>query len=322
MGQNSVPRYKAVFISPHLDDAVFSCAAEIRKHAQEGPVLVLNIFTRYLAGLKNRGRVLVDDRFQEEDAAAKLLNFETRSLNELDVSFRRPQYESLGNIFRPPVAADAEWIPELRKKLFSELEHIEFENLYLPLGIGWHVDHILTFLCFESSLSSAKMNHTNIFFYEDTPYCLIPNATRLRLKDLGPAPLPATDSDLTLAPQSLWSAWKETSSAYFQTAMMKNLKPWFVQKAALPVVSFYLYRLMLLHTQFEPLAPKTKWTSDVRTLNPEQLADKVQAMACYKSQFQEFFLNQEDCKNSLSRYAQLSGAEAAGIERFWKPSES
>ena len=41
--------YRAVVLSPHLDDAVFSCAAAIRQLRQEGPVLVINIFPRFLA---------------------------------------------------------------------------------------------------------------------------------------------------------------------------------------------------------------------------------------------------------------------------------
>lgn len=313
MGQNFVRRrYRAVFISPHLDDAVFSCAAEIRRLSQEGPVLVLNIFTGYLSSIKNRGRVLNEDRFLEEAAAAKELKFETKNLNELDVSFRRPQYQSLGNIFRPPVARDMEWLPELRKKLFFELEQIEFDNLYLPLGIGWHVDHVLTHLAFDS-----WPNRNNVWYYEDSPYCLIPHATRLRLNELGSAV--RLSSDLTLQPQPFFVAWKETCAAYAKTAMMKNLEPWIVRKLAFPIVSTYFLRLMSFHERLQTKALKIKWDSEIHLLDSNQLNEKVRAMTYYKSQFQEFFLNPAECQKSLSIYAQLSGAEAAGHERFWKP---
>ena len=39
--------YRAVIISPHLDDAVFSCGGLILKLKSEGPILVINIFTKY-----------------------------------------------------------------------------------------------------------------------------------------------------------------------------------------------------------------------------------------------------------------------------------
>ena len=48
-------RYRAVIVSPHLDDAVFSCGGAIAQMVTEGPVLVLNIFTRYLSEVKIRG---------------------------------------------------------------------------------------------------------------------------------------------------------------------------------------------------------------------------------------------------------------------------
>ena len=68
-------RYRAVVLSPHLDDAVFSCAAAIRQLRQQGPVLVINIFTRYLAtSTLKHGVPLVDSRHDEERAAAAFLD--------------------------------------------------------------------------------------------------------------------------------------------------------------------------------------------------------------------------------------------------------
>ena len=59
--------YRAVVLSPHLDDAVFSCAGAIRRLRREGPVLVINIFTRYLAkSTLKHGVPLVDSRHDED----------------------------------------------------------------------------------------------------------------------------------------------------------------------------------------------------------------------------------------------------------------
>ena len=69
-------RYRAVVISPHLDDAVFSCGGAIAAMVEEGPVLVLNLFTGYLSTMKIHGAVLGEERYQEERDAARFLGFE------------------------------------------------------------------------------------------------------------------------------------------------------------------------------------------------------------------------------------------------------
>ena len=102
MIQPAQSHYRAVVISPHLDDAVFSCGGAIAQMVREGPVLVLNINTRYLANMKNRGIVMTDARYREEADAAAFLGYETHRLDELDALFRRPAYASIANIFRPP----------------------------------------------------------------------------------------------------------------------------------------------------------------------------------------------------------------------------
>ena len=302
-------RYQAVFISPHLDDAVFSCAGEIARLARNGPVLVLNIFTRYLSDVKVRGVVLGDERYQEERDAAAFLGYESRNLGELDVSFRREAYRSLGNIFRAPVVEDMAWLPVLREKLFGELSRIEYDHLYVPLGIGWHVDHVLTYLAFEPWLGRDGVIH-----YEDLPYCLIPHATRYRMNDLG---LPARDDpDLSLAPVGTLRAWWQTAAGYAETAMMKNLKPWIVRQCAVPVVGVYLYRLMSAHRP--PASPAVwRWTPRVESLG-DNFECKIEAMALYRSQFREFFLDQNDCRASLRHYAGLIHPQCAGLERFWQ----
>ena len=70
--------YRAVIISPHFDDAVFSCGGLINQLVKEGPVLIYTIFTDYLSGIKIHGVVLSETRQQEEIDAAHFLGFESR----------------------------------------------------------------------------------------------------------------------------------------------------------------------------------------------------------------------------------------------------
>lgn len=312
MSSPMAERYAAVFVSPHLDDAVFSCAGEIAERVKEGPVLVLNLFTRYLADVKIRGVVLGDERYQEETDAARFLGYESRNLGELDVTFRREPYRSLGNIFRPPIAEDLAWLPELRGKIFDMLAGLDFDRLYVPLGIGWHVDHVLTHQVFEPWAGQAKL-----YYYEDTPYALIPHATRYRLNELGQPG--RREGDRSLAPGNELKAWWEAAMAYADTALMKNLSPWIVRRSAVPVVSYYLHRLMALHRRQAAQAPRVAWKAQTRELDEEALARKMDAMALYRSQFKEFFSDREDCRRSLEGYATAIRPGGPAIERYWQP---
>ena len=304
------PRYRAVIISPHLDDAVFSCGGVIAQMVKEGPVLVLNLFTRYLSEVKIRGVVLGDERYQEEADAARFLGYESRNLGELDVSFRREAYKKLGNIFRPPVAEDLEWLPSLREKVFGVLEELDYQQLYVPLGIGWHVDHTLTHLLFE-----PWAGREGLLYYEDAPYCCIPHSTRYRLNEI--AIYPRASGDTGLAPINETRAWWQAAMAYADTALMKNLEPWIVRKLAVPVVSFYLHGLMALHRKLASAAAAKRRLGTLVVPIDDQFERKVDAMALYRSQFKEFFSDRGDCVATLMAYANRTQAGGLPVERYW-----
>ena len=303
-------RYRAVFISPHLDDAVFSCGGRIAQLVKEGPVLVLNIFTRYLSEVKIRGVVLGEERYLEEEAAARFLGYESRNLGELDVSFRRDAYKKLGNIFRPPVAEDLGWLPDLRAKVFAELEKLEYDQLFVPLGIGWHVDHVLTYQLFE-----PWFGRDGLLYYEDAPYCCIPHSTRYRLDEL--AIYRKEPGDQSLAAINETQAWWSASMSYADTALMKNLRPWIVRMFAVPVVSYYLSRLMARHRKLIAAAPPTRRLQSVVIPIAEQIDGKVRAMVLYHSQFIEFFSSREDCVTTLMAYASRASLGVGPLERYW-----
>jgi LmbE family N-acetylglucosaminyl deacetylase len=301
-------RYRAVFISPHLDDAVFSCGGRIAQLVKEGPVLVLNLFTRYLADLKIHGAVMGAQRHQEERDAAEFLGFESRSLGELDAPFRRKAYRKLGNLFHPPCQQDLDWLPGLRAKLFGMLSEIEFETLYVPLGIGWHVDHVLTYLAFESWPGKWPLQ-----YYEDAPYCCIPHATRYRLNDI--ATYPRHPDDISLREVHPLLAWWQAASAYTNTALMKNLQPWMIRKLAVPSVSYYLWRLMWHHCRSDASTNQPGLCPVIVAIS-DQFECKVDAMVLYSSQFGEFFTSRPDCIASSMSYVRALG-ESAAAERYW-----
>lgn len=300
--------YRAIFISPHLDDAVFSCGGTISLLKNEGSILVINIFTNYLTDKKYHGIVMSEERKAEEKKASEFLGYDSINLDELDAIFRHKDYENIKNIFYPPNTSDLKWIPQLREKLFSVLEQFEYQELYIPLGIGWHVDHILTYLAFEPWFGKK-----NILFYEDTPYCTIPNTSQYRLNEI--ANYSANKDDITLKTTFTYKAWWLTVKEYCKTPMMKNLKPWYFQKMAVPVVAIYLKFLL---TFYRKRVCHRNHLLNIRINYIEKFFDyKIKAMSLYASQIKEFFFNQRHCEDSLKSYARNMQYGSEKLERFW-----
>ncbi len=295
--------YRAVILSPHLDDAVFSCAGTIALLRKNGAVMVLNIFTRYLEDSKNAAVLLSATRYQEEEATAKTLNYEYKNLDELDAFFRLPKYRAIANIFKPLGKEDLDYLPRLKEQLHAELAKISFDHLYVPLAVGWHADHHLTFLSMIDSPYRAK-----ILFYEDAPYCLIRHATRARLEHI--------DGKRLALPEFL-NLWQQMSLSFYQSGMVQTMQPAWQRYFAFPVISYYLLRLLQRHARTHqgpvPINPVPV------IIDMSAHADiKINAAALYASQVKEFFCDTMDMRTSYEQHAAASGHPGKHIERFWK----
>jgi LmbE family N-acetylglucosaminyl deacetylase len=314
--------FVAVFISPHLDDAVFSCAGTIARLVADGPVVVVNVFSRYPADV-HRGPVRITrKRFDEETKAAALLGFTSVCLDETDAALRHPAYASSANLFRPPVAEDIHRLGALAGKITDYLSSIDYDSLYLPLGIGWHVDHLLCHL----ATKELHLRPTT-FFYEDSPYCLIPHATRYRVSELGMVEDSAIDRTLTTGPFVV--EWYQACRAYAGLAPIARMEPWPLRGIACLVVSLYLGTLLYQHRQLQ------KSSNSQHRLKPLLIdigADflrKIEGCYQYDSQINEFFVSEEDCVRRHQRYSKamtdsLKDEGNAMYERFWtiEPVES
>jgi LmbE family N-acetylglucosaminyl deacetylase len=103
------------------------------------------------------------------------------SLNEPEGSCRHRAYLSPGLLFGGvPLPEDEKWLPDLQKRLETVLAGLSYNSLYLPLGVGWHVDHLL---CHRATHSFHADSRTH--FYEDRPYADIPRAVDFRLGQAG-----------------------------------------------------------------------------------------------------------------------------------------
>lgn len=299
------PHHRALFISPHLDDAVFSCGGKMQALAQEGPVLVINVFTGFPAEISAGPVVLGPERHAEEASASRLLGFASISLGETDAYLRRRAYRSLKRLFGEPVPEDKEYLAHLTRRLAQVTNTCSFDELYVPLGVGWHVDHVL---CHLAARNLGATEQT--VFYEEAPYCYIPNAVEYRLYEIGQCP--------ELPPRrSLVSEWRETRAHYMQSAVIQNIRPAPVRFAAGLGASWHLLQVMRRKRLEAKTAYRCRKLVSVPFDISMRLEKKVEAMAAYTSQFNALFLDRERCVDLQREYSGRILANALPVERYW-----
>jgi LmbE family N-acetylglucosaminyl deacetylase len=170
----------AVFVSPHLDDAVLSCACGICRLVAGGTaVTVCTVCTadpppeEPLSTLARRNHAawgLGDapfERRRREDAAALAgLGARPLHLGFNDAIYRRgaaaePLYDRPVGV--PILAEDRRaFLPALRDAL---AEALDAELVFCPAGVGGHVDHLLVREAVE-----ALCDPVRLVYYEEFPY--------------------------------------------------------------------------------------------------------------------------------------------------------
>ena len=277
-----------------MDDAVFSCGGLIAQLAQAGErVLVVNIFSEYS---DNSGR------HEEESQVAEFLNIDIVHVGELDAILRRKSYKSLSRLFSLIEESDRDQLPALAAKLKKVLSEISYDTIYVPLGIGWHVDHLLT-----HELGELAAEKSTIRYYEDAPYCLLPQFTSHRLRQFG-----------TKRPSGIFGAARAAGRAMMSMAPMQKFSRSPFRFLIAWVVTYWFWHL--LRRQRHTKARAQKFAPQIIEVN-SQLAAKIQASQLYRSQFGEFYLDHADCESRLREYARQTTGESAYYERYWWPGQ-
>ncbi len=173
-----------VFLSPHLDDAVLSCAGLITQQRLGGlsPLIVTTF-----AGTPDYDRLSPFARAQhtywgdpanpmalrrkEDQAAVRRLGARTQHFSFLDAVYRRddagrPLYPSEAAIFGPLQPEDEPLIAQIAGDVVAMFPAVNLVHLYAPLAIGNHVDHQVAYA------AATELNHLGyaVTFYEDFPY--------------------------------------------------------------------------------------------------------------------------------------------------------
>lgn len=173
------PAKRKIILAPHYDDFILSLGglAGIWKinnaEAEEAVVFSQTNFINDKTGsfdnsVENIAKISAI-RYQEElKAVANLGKIKISSLGFLDASARGLK-EVVGGAnslnFNEP---DREILNNLAKKISSYLS--QPLQLFVPLAIRFHQDHLLVKKAFLLALKQSKKPVAEIFFYEDLPY--------------------------------------------------------------------------------------------------------------------------------------------------------
>lgn len=261
---------RILIISPHFDDAALSCPGLVQRAVQRGhEVVVLTLFSES----DQTQRSYFDGRKSEENLALRTLGARGALGGFLDAPYRAAwNAEGTG-----PVLASLEphraLQKELSAKLVEQLHDLSPIAVVAPLGIGWHVDHVLAHEVAKSVVSAS-----DCWFYEDKPYAFIRVQARLRFE-----PDPSFD---------FAAFWQEYVSYSFVKGLLDQLDP-----AAFESV---------WRKQLRSATPLDFCSSDDFTLSPFEVERASQSIRAYSSQWKWLFENKEQLEtlyaSTLERY--------------------
>lgn len=171
-----------LFISSHLDDAVFSCGATMANLVERGErVGIFNLFSgnpnppyspvaKKLHKLWGSPRLIGHLRHAEDAAAVAFLGINAHYEDVPEAIYRtdtqgRWLYGGDRAMFGARQPDDIWLVPYFVGRI-RLLFHNASPSIYAPLGIGGHVDHNIAF---EIGLGLAQQG-LPVLFYEDFPY--------------------------------------------------------------------------------------------------------------------------------------------------------
>ena len=178
-----------IFLSPHLDDVVYSCGGTLAVQVSNGlRPLVIDVFSgipasdlklspfaaeihRRMGGANLDVASMVSNRRKEDAAALNYLQADYLWLDYLDAIYRGTPayYTTKGQLMGGDVnPADFEIDKQLAQNLLALQDRLPDAVWYAPLGIGRHVDHQL--VC--SATDRLVQQGAKVCFYEDFPYVL------------------------------------------------------------------------------------------------------------------------------------------------------
>jgi len=201
----------AIFISPHLDDAILSCGGYINHLSAQGvKVIVATIFTADYYGQASLSALAETNlrvwglgghpfikRCEEDRLAARLVGAEIVHLGFNDCIYRQDEagkFLYTQRVIDVPVHP-LDWQtlePALQNSLRDLLQRYASQQVttFCPLGLGSHVDHILV----RHAVEHVRV--PRLVYYEEFPYALRSNDNGEQTRSMSSNAIAITNEDL------------------------------------------------------------------------------------------------------------------------------
>ena len=306
--------YRHIYFSPHLDDAVLSCAGRIAGQTSAGlPVLVVTIFAGS-GGAPRPPRAFapfqdIPARRREDRRALDVVAADHRWLDLPDAIGRHRRYASLVGITVPIGQREA----PLRAAVANEMARIgrrwPAATLYCPLGIGNHVDHQIVSAAGFDLRRSCPRPGRDILFYEDTPYVCIPHLLRQRFEEIGLATPPGEPPAVTVCAREAYAALMSSPqlARHAGPVARRLLLAYLVVRFGRARLGARRRRRLALHPELTDIG--------------DRFDTKVAAIACYDSQVAAIYGDYETMRRELA--ACCAAPEGGGKhERYWRSAQA
>jgi LmbE family N-acetylglucosaminyl deacetylase len=161
-------------LSPHVDDGALSLGGIMRRSLNR--YVVLNIFssTKFQTGLRVPEEMVIDISQKEDRLVGRCLNFESIFAGKSGAieRYNLTTQDIVQNRFSSinENALYQEEIAQVKELIIERVNLIKPEIILSPLGLGGHIDHLITACAAISLVEDKVINKHNIAFYEDLPY--------------------------------------------------------------------------------------------------------------------------------------------------------
>lgn len=245
--------HRHIFLSPHFDDAVYSCGGTLGVQVSAGlHPLVITVFggapttpvefspfatkTHRSMGFPQNAQTAIAARRREDATALDYLRADYLWLDYADAMYRgNPSYYP-NEVVGVDVHPGDLWIDrELAQNLVTLSERLPDTVWYAPLAIGPHVDHLI--VC--SAADRLVQIGANVKYYEDFPYVLDNGALDRRLKDFGNTLEPAYVEMSEMLPL------RQEASAMYASQAAANFGS---KQTMLDAMETYTYSIRPVHT--------------------------------------------------------------------------
>jgi hypothetical protein len=284
----------ALFLSPHLDDAVFSCAGRILNEKRAGAeVIIATLFSH--CGKNSDRRLEYHSRRREDRAAARRVGAKTIWLGLPDAPSRCSYYCSFRTLIFGEAPGESDWKPKIAQHLEDLVGQLQPDRIYAPLAVGNHIDHRLTF---EAAL---KLKHppSSRLFYEERPYALVPHATAWRL-----ACVNGSDDECLM----------EIARAYWRCLLHAP----YVRAYLPPGPERKLCREALLAGHGSDADGRMRWRRDIHPIAAKDFPSIRDASFAYKSQAEVFLGPPQAFLAASRRHARTIGFDRIRAEQLWR----